>query len=127
MRNSSIERIRSLPIWQGEITARVLGSGRTNVNYLVEDAVGKYVVRLGENIVEHQVMRFNELAASHAAHAAGLSPEVIYAQSGLTVLEYLECNTFTSEDVRQHSNLEKIVPLIRSCHNRSEWPLCGIC
>ena len=116
MHNSGIERIRRLPIWQGEITVAPLGGGRTNLNYVVEDGTGKYVARLGEDIVEHHVMRFNELAASRAAHAAGLSPAVVHAQDGLTVLEFVECKTLTSTDVRQQHNLERIVPLVRSCH-----------
>ena len=116
MHENNIERVRSLPIWQGEIVVNLLGGGRTNVNFLVEDGAGKFVVRLGEDIIEHHVMRFNELSASRAAHAAGISPAVIFAETGLTVLEFLECKTFTPEDVRQQRNLEKIVSLIRSCH-----------
>ncbi|MGE4610720.1 MAG: phosphotransferase [Paracoccaceae bacterium] len=116
MFDSGTERIRKLSIWHGEIAITPLRGGRTNLNYVVEDASGKYVARLGEDIVDHHVMRFNELAASRAAHAAGLSPAVVYAQKGLTVLEFIECKTFTSADVRQQLNLEKIVTLIRSCH-----------
>lgn len=116
MHESSKEQIRSLPIWRGDVKIRPLNGGLTNLNFLVEDDSGKYVARIGEDIVEHQVMRFSELAASRAAHAAGLSPAVVYAQNGLTVLEYLECKTFTSSDVRVQHNLEKILPLIKSCH-----------
>lgn len=61
-------------------------------------------------------MRFNELSASRAAHAAGISPAVIFVETGLTVLEFLECKTFTSEDVRKQHNLDRIVSLVRSCH-----------
>ena len=117
MHDSSWEQIRSLPIWQGDVKISPLNGGLTNLNFLVEDDSGKYVARIGEDIVEHQVMRFNELAASCAAHAAGLSPAVVYAQKGLTILEYLECKTFTSSDVRNQQNLEIILPLIKSCHN----------
>lgn len=109
-------QIHALPIWQGDIDIRPLSGGLTNVNFLVEDTTAKYVVRLGEDIVEHQIMRFNELAASRAAHAAGLSPAVIFSQKGVTVLEYLECKTFSASDVRKQETLAKIVPLIRSCH-----------
>lgn len=116
MHEKNIERVRSLPIWQGEITVKLLGGGRTNVNFLVEDEVGKFIARLGEDIIEHHVMRFNELSASRAAHSAGISPEVVFAENGLTVLEFLECKTFTSEDVRKQHNLDKIVSLIWSCH-----------
>ena len=116
MLDSSIERIRRLPIWQGEVTIAPLDGGRTNLNYVVADGSGKYVARIGEDIVEHHVMRFNELAASRAAHAAGLSPAVVYAQDGLTVLEFVKSKTFSAAEVQQQHNLEKIVPLVRSCH-----------
>jgi thiamine kinase-like enzyme len=111
-----MKRIRHLPCWQGEIDATPLGGGITNVNFLVTDAVAKYVVRLGEDIPEHHVMRFNELAASRAAHAAGLSPAVVFAEKGITVLDYIESRTFTPEDVRDPATLARILPQIRKCH-----------
>ncbi|MFV2035264.1 MAG: phosphotransferase [Halocynthiibacter sp.] len=116
MQNFDTERIRKLPIWRSEISITPLSGGRTNLNYIVEDGPDKYVARLGEDIVEHHVMRFNERAASRAAHAAGLSPAMVHAQDGLTILEFVESKTFTSANVRQQHNLEKIVPLVRSCH-----------
>ena len=114
--NSPLQRIRNLPLWQGEIDAVPLQGGITNVNFIVTDVSAKYVVRLGEDIPEHHVLRFNELAASRAAHAAGLSPAVVYAEQGVTVLEYIECRTFTPEDVRQPENLAGILALVRKCH-----------
>ena len=114
--NSPLQRIRDLPLWQGEIDAVPLEGGITNVNFIVTDGSAKYVVRLGEDIPEHHVLRFNELAASRAAHAAGLSPAVVYAENGITVLEYVECRTFTPEDVRQPENLAGILALVRKCH-----------
>ena len=125
MHESGIERILRLPIWQGELTIAPLDGGRTNLNYLVEDEAGKFVARLGEDIIDHHVMRFNELAASRAAHAAGLSPAVVYAQHGLTVLQFVESKTYTSEDVRQQHNLAKIVPLVRACHTEIPAHLRG--
>ena len=113
---SALQRIRNLPLWQGEIDAVPLQGGITNVNFIVTDVSKKYVVRLGEDIPEHHVLRFNELAASRAAHAAGLSPAVVYSEQGITVLEYIECRTFTPEDVRQPENLARILALVRRCH-----------
>ncbi len=113
---SALQRIRNLPLWQGEIDAVPLQGGITNVNFIVTDVSEKYVVRLGEDIPEHHVLRFNELAASRAAHAAGLSPAVVYSEQGITVLEYIECRTFTPEDVRQPENLARILALVRRCH-----------
>ncbi|SLN50022.1 Choline/ethanolamine kinase [Roseovarius litorisediminis] len=107
---------RNLPIWQSEITATPLTGGITNVNYLVEDAGRKYVVRVGDDIPLHQVMRFNELAASRAAHAAGLSPAVVYAADGITVLDYIDSRTLTEEDVRAPEMLPRVLDLVKRCH-----------
>ena len=71
-----LKQLQALRFWSGPIEATVLGGGITNVNYLVRDGGRKYVARLGNDIPVHQVMRFNELAASQAAHAAGISPPV---------------------------------------------------
>lgn len=114
--NRNIERIRALAIWQGSPEISPLSGGMTNVNFLVQDAKGKFVVRLGADILEHQIMRFNELSASRAAHAAGISPKVVFAEEGLTVLEFIESHTFSEQDVRQPENLSKIVELLKKCH-----------
>ena len=116
MTDPNLQKIRALPIWQHKITATPLGGGITNVNFTVADGAKKYVVRLGDDIPQHHVMRFNELAASRAAHAAGLSPAVVYAERGITVLEFIDCTTFEPADVARPENLAKILPLIRKCH-----------
>ncbi len=116
MTDLALQKIRALPIWQGDVEATPLGGGITNVNFTVSDGDKKYVVRLGDDIPQHHVMRFNELAASRAAHAAGLSPAVIYAEKGVTVLDFIECRTFEPADVATPENLAKILPLIRKCH-----------
>jgi hypothetical protein len=48
-------------------------------NYLIRDARGKRVVRIGDDIPVHGILRSNELAASRAAAAAGISPAVLHA------------------------------------------------
>ena len=111
-----MNRIATLPIWQGEIEATPLGGGRTNLNYTVTDASGTYVVRLGADIPAHHVMRFNELAASRAAHAAGLSPEVVYADEGITVIRHIKSKTLAEVDVAKPEYLGRIVGLMRRCH-----------
>ncbi|QGX99766.1 choline kinase [Roseovarius faecimaris] len=119
------QRLRDLPLWQGEIEATPLTGGITNVNYLVKDAERKYVVRLGDDIPLHQVMRFNELAASRAAHAAGISPEVVYAEDGITVLDYIDSRTLTEEDVRSEVYLPKALDLVIRCHREVPQYLRG--
>lgn len=62
-------------------------------------------------------MRFNELAATRAAHAAGLSPAVVYAGYGCLVSRFIEGKTLTPQDVRENRNFERIVDLLRRCHH----------
>ena len=92
--------------------------GITNRNYRITEAGGRrLVVRLGEDIPEHGVMRFNELAAARAAQAAGISPEVIFAGDGFLVSRFIDGRTFTPVDVRESLNLDRIVELVRRCHH----------
>ena len=81
--------VRSLPIWQGEVRMERLGGGLTNVNLLVQDDLRRAMVRIGDDIPVHQIMRFNELAASRAAHAAGISPAVLYHAPGALVIDMI--------------------------------------
>ncbi len=108
--------VEGLSFWKGKVDPQPLSGGITNVNFVVEDTGEKYVVRVGGDIPLHQVMRFNELAASRAAHAAGVSPEVMYAEPGALVLRFIEGKTFGPEDVRKPENLTAIVDLIRRVH-----------
>ncbi|MFK8253938.1 phosphotransferase [Ancylobacter terrae] len=107
-------RVRALPIWSGPVEPVPLKGGITNTNFLVKDAGRRRVVRVGADIPVHGVMRFNELAASRAAHAAGISPEVLHAEPGIVVLDYIEGRTYSDADVR--ADLDRIVALVRSTH-----------
>jgi thiamine kinase-like enzyme len=109
-------RAASLKMWQGEVDPQPLSGGITNVNFLVEDAGRRYVVRVGDDIPVHQVKRFNELAASRAAAAAGISPAVVHHEPGLLVLEYIEGKTLAAEDIRRPEILEQALPLVARCH-----------
>ena len=97
----------------------------TNQNFVVKDDHGKYVVRLGHDIPEHQILRFNELAASRAAHAAGISPAIHYVDEGLLVIDYIEGRTLTSDDINRPETLERVVKVIKDCHQRVATELRG--
>lgn len=118
MTDAAVEdRIARLPCWRGRVDIEPLVGGMTNRNFLVRDGgAGRFVVRAGDDLPEHGVMRFNELAAARAAHAAGISPEVIFAGDGLLVCRYIDSHTLTPDDVREPRNLAPIVDLIRRCH-----------
>ena len=91
-----VARALALPIWSGTPTAVPLGGGITNLNVLVTDATRRAVVRIGDDIPVHQIMRFNELAASRAAHAAGVSPAVLHHEPGALVIDFVRGRTMTA-------------------------------
>ncbi len=108
--------VSNLNFWSGEVDPTPLGGGITNVNFMVEDNGKKFVVRVGEDIPLHHVMRFNELAASEAAFNVGISPEVVYHEPGILIIRFVEGKTFNNKDVQVQSNLERILPVIQRCH-----------
>lgn len=110
------DRVASLDFWSSPVEPEPLGGGITNTNFIVEDRGQRYVVRVGDDIPIHGVMRFNELAAASAAHAAGISPEIVYQAEGLFVMRFIEGQTLTEKDIRQPQNLDRIIPLIQACH-----------
>jgi thiamine kinase-like enzyme len=106
--------IRALPIWTGTIEIQPLLGGITNKNYLVRDAARRAVVRFGGDIPVHGVMRFNELAASKASAAAGISPKVIYSAPNLMALDFIEGQSYGSENVR--ADRERCLALVKRVH-----------
>jgi thiamine kinase-like enzyme len=108
--------VARLPVWSGRVDPVPLAGGITNHNFVVEDRGRRYVVRVGHDIPVHGVLRSNELAASRAAHAAGLSPRIVYAEPGYMVLDFIDGRTFSPDDVRDQRNLPRLVDLVRRCH-----------
>tara|TARA_R110002167_G_scaffold21161_6_gene77100 strand:- start:359 stop:1249 length:891 start_codon:yes stop_codon:yes gene_type:complete len=117
MLQAALRRAAELEIWGGPVSPEPLPGGISNHNFLVEDGGRRYVVRVGEDAPEHAVYRFNEVTVSIAAHAAGLSPGVVHHEADVLVLEYLEgARTLTPEDIRDPSNMERLIGLIGRCH-----------
>jgi thiamine kinase-like enzyme len=111
-----LDRLRALPIWQGEVRARPLGGGITNINFVASDDRGRVVVRIGDDIPVHQILRFNELAASRAAHAAGISPAVRYHEPGALVIDFLEARTLSAADFADDAMLDQALSLVARAH-----------
>ena len=125
MSTDYFKRVESLNFWEHTIHCEPLEGGITNRNFLVEHGNEKFFVRLGEDIPEHGVYRFNELAASRAAHKCGISPEVVYAETGAMVLRFINGKTLESENLRDISTLKKVVPLLKTCHQQMPLYLPG--
>ncbi len=120
---SNEEKIKSLPIWKGIIDIKPLEGGITNLNYVVNDSEKKLVVRLGSDIPEHLVYRANEILVSKAAYEIGVSPNLIYNEPGVLVLDYIQSTTLEPLTVR--NNLERIIPVIKKIHNSIPNKLSG--
>ena len=125
MQGDARERAARLGCWSGPVEPRPVGGGITNANFRVDDRGGSFFVRIGDDIPVHGVLRFNEAAASRAAHAAGLSPEVVHQEPGALVLRFVEGRTLTPEDVRRPETLERILPLVKRCHREVPRHLRG--
>ncbi|NNE80478.1 MAG: phosphotransferase family protein [Silicimonas sp.] len=116
MNEAAIFKAARLSCFANPSEIEPLGGGITNVNLRVTDGDRRFVVRLGADIPEHGVMRWNELAISKAAEAAGVSPGVYHHEEGVLVLEFLLAETFTEEAVRDPENLPRIIDLMKAAH-----------
>lgn len=122
---SAEDRLQSLSCWTGPIEAEPLGGGITNRNFLVTHQGRKAVVRIGDDIPVHQILRFNELAASQAAFAAGVSPKVLHHEPGALVIDYIEGRTYRAEDLQQRAQLEEALALVAKAHREIPKHLRG--
>ena len=110
------ERAARLSCWKGEVAPQPLGGGISNINFTVDDAGERYVVRICEDVPVHGVFRTNELAAARAAHAAGISPEIVHAEPGAQVIRWVDGRTLEPADVREPAVLERVVHTVLRCH-----------
>ena len=101
MSEAAARKIAELPCWRGPVTPVPLGGGISNHNFLVDDGGARFFVRIGEDLEVHNVLRRFELAAARAAHAVGISPEVVHAEPGAVVFRYIRGRTLVPEDVHQ--------------------------
>jgi thiamine kinase-like enzyme len=118
-----VARIRALAFWRGPVDPQPLSGGITNRNFRVEDAGRSFVVRLGEDIPLHNIMRFNERAASQAAEEAGVSPALRHFEPGLIIIDHVDGRTFSEADVR--AELPRVAELVKTAHREVTKRLRG--
>jgi thiamine kinase-like enzyme len=109
--------LRSLPIWQGEITIEPLSGGLTNLNYRVIDGDRCFAARTGQDDPDIGILRSNELSCTRAAALQGIAPTIAYSAPGVLVCEFItDATTLTPELIRDPSRLRRIVPSIQAIH-----------
>jgi thiamine kinase-like enzyme len=110
------DRVKALPIWRGAPQVAALPGGITNQNFVVTDAGGKAVVRIGGDIPVHHIFRATERAASKAAHAAGIAPAVRYHADDVLVIDFIAARTLTTADLCDDAQLDLALDIVARTH-----------
>jgi thiamine kinase-like enzyme len=116
MPGDAMARAAQLRCWSERVSPQPIAGGITNANFVVQDRGERFFVRVGQDIPVHGVWRWNELAASYAAHTVGISPEVVHAEPGAIVFRFVDGRTLTAEDLRQPETLSRALTLVKRCH-----------
>jgi len=116
MTDEALFKTATLSCWRGPVEPQPVGGGISNQNFLVDDGGNRFFVRIGEDILVHNVLRRFELSASRAAHAAGISPELVHAEPGAMVFRHIEGRTLAPEDLRDEVMLARVAALLRRVH-----------
>ncbi|MEL7281628.1 MAG: choline kinase family protein [Pseudomonadota bacterium] len=105
--------------------ARMLEGGITNHNVRLNDGGRDYVVRLGDDIPQHMVMRWNELCLSRTAHRIGLAPGVVHSEPGVLVLDYVDAEPLEGQDLHDPETLSAVISLLKTLHTDGTAALTG--
>ncbi|WP_394687896.1 phosphotransferase [Hoeflea sp.] len=112
---ANFDRIRALPCFTGSLNIAPLTGGLSNESWIVSDANGRHVVRLGTDYPFHHVDRKREVMTARAAHQAGFAPRIEYAEPGIMVSQFIEARTYGEDDVQ--ANADRIGRLIHAFHH----------
>ena len=111
------EHISQLPIWRGKARIAPLVGGLTNLNFLVEDDIGKFVTRIGFDNDAHDIYQPNVVSALRAAAGAGISPAVVYVSGALSVTEFMPGGTLNVATFESHETIREAVFLLKHLHS----------
>jgi thiamine kinase-like enzyme len=120
----TLDRLRSLPIWNGPIEVTPLLGGITNQNYLIQDRTDRYAARISRELVLLGVDRRNEVACQEAAAGLGVGPEVVYREDGVLISRYLPGRTLDAGDVREPATIRRVARLLQKLHG-AEGAIAG--
>ena len=113
---------RILSVSKEEITAISFAGGLTNLNFFVEAAGERYILRLPGRMTGSMISRENEKRNAELASSAGFNCELIYcnAETGVRMSRYIDgAETLEAHTVREKENMQKIARILRRLH-RSE-------
>jgi thiamine kinase-like enzyme len=110
------DRLANLAIWRGPAQVRRLCTGRTNKNFLVADQNRRCFARVGADVPEHGISRGAERICQTLAAGVGIAPEIIFAEDGLLVIDFVEGTTFDTAAGHAPEGAAAIARLLRRLH-----------
>ena len=122
---TALTKALSLSCFEAPQNAQMLEGGITNLNVRLTDQGREYVVRLGDDIPEHMVLRWNELSLSRTAHAIDLAPAVMHTEPGVLVLDYVDGAPLEGQDLHDADVLTQVVALLMRLHEEGTKALSG--
>lgn len=94
-----------------------LPGGLTNRSFKVDTGNATFVLRLdSDNTAEFGLDRELETRIRRSAYAAGLGAEVVYAEAGILLSEYLPGDIWQESDLQNSDNLAALATLLRKVH-----------
>ncbi len=115
-------------VWpDGRSTWEVLGGGITNHNLKVTRAEGVFVLRVaGKDTDLLGIDRYVELAATRAAAAVGVGPEVVdfVEPEGWLVTRFIDGSIPPPERLREPAQLARVAATLRAVHQAPPIPGC---
>jgi thiamine kinase-like enzyme len=118
------ELLDMVPALRGERTVTELAGGLTNTNYKVVTRDGAYVMRVSaKDAGLLAIDRENEYLNSVSAAEAGVGAQVVdyVPQHSLLVLEFIEGQTQSAEDLRRGDKLEMVAAACRQLHSAAPF------
>jgi len=110
------DRIRDLPCWEHVISIEPLAGGITNRNFLVSEPSRKCVVRMLSDGARLGIDRRNERVCQQAGMQAGVSPDLVYADTTFLVTEFITGNTLTTADLQSQIMQQRLADLLTTVH-----------
>jgi thiamine kinase-like enzyme len=118
------ELLDLVPALRGERTVTELAGGLTNTNYKVVTPEGAYVMRVSaKDAGLLAIDRENEYRNSVSAADAGVGAKVVdyVPDRSLLVLEFIEGQTQTAEDLRRGDKLQMVADACRRLHGAAAF------
>ena len=107
--------IAGLPIWSGEVEVKQHFGGLQNRTYFATAPDGqKYAIRTGFD--QFRTRQTSVVQCTIAAHTLGLGPRLVYAEPNLTVVEFVDGEGVTLEQMKDPQFMRAVIGRMKMLH-----------